>query len=72
MPRERTVVARPPRCITTECPNDAVPGQGGHCSPCGQAIRRRVKAGKVTREELIARGQWRLSSPVDRCLAKVS
>jgi hypothetical protein len=69
MQRERTVaVSRAPRCLNPQCHNDAVPGQGGYCSADGQAVRRRIKAGKYKKEELEARGKL-LRSPIDSWLA---
>jgi hypothetical protein len=70
MRHERTVVAADQRdpCLNRYCPRDAVSGQHGYCSPCGQAVRRRIKAGDYTKEELVARGKL-LRSPIDSWLA---
>jgi hypothetical protein len=59
MRRETTFVAsnlRKGDCLNPVCDRDAV-RESGYCDPCNQAILRRIRAGKYTREELIARGK---------------
>lgn len=64
---ERTFIAHEARCLNQLCRRDAASGQNGYCSPCGQAVRRRVKAGKYTEEDLKARGKL-IESDIDQWL----
>ncbi len=63
MPREKTVAIRT-RCKNTFCDRDAVVGCGGYCNPDYQAVRRRIRQGKYTEEELEARGKLE-RAPID-------
>lgn len=69
MKRETTTAVRLKRCLNPDCPDnrDAVKGHHGYCSPCGQAVWRRIKQGYYKKEELVARGKL-LLSPIDNWL----
>lgn len=68
MVRETTIAI--PRCLNPKCSRDAE--TMGYCNPCYQGVRRRIRQGKYTEEELLERGKLlrSRSSSLDEFLSK--